>query len=66
MHSVVSHHDEAFVEAFHTGQIANQQFITPMTCARRVSIHRHGFERSTKDISSAIRHFAAHHGAADK
>jgi hypothetical protein len=54
------------VEAFHTGQIANQQFITPMTCARRVSIHRHGFERSTKDISSAIRHFAAHHGAADK
>jgi hypothetical protein len=59
--------DHAFVEAFHAGQIANQNFHhRDHLRLAWVQIHRLGLDNASEAVTAAIRGFAAHHGSADR
>jgi hypothetical protein len=59
--------DETFVTAFEMGQIANQSFHhRDHLRLAWVQIRRLGLDSATDRVTSMIRHFAAHHGAADR
>src|SRR5438309_1539742 len=59
--------DEAFVAAFHAHQLSNQGFHhRDHLRLAWVQIRRLGLERASDDVTSGIRHFAAHHGSAER
>lgn len=63
----ITREDEAFVAAFEGGAIANQRFHhRDHLRLAWVQIQRHGLDRATESVTSMIRHFAAHHGSADR
>jgi len=60
---VVTPEDEQFLAAIEAGQIANQSFHhRDHLRLAWVQIRRLGLERASESVTSAIRHFAAHHG----
>jgi len=63
----VTPEDDAFVAAFHSGQIANQSFHhRDHLRLAWVQIRRLGLERASEVVTTGIRRFAAHHGSADR
>jgi hypothetical protein len=65
--STVTPDDDAFVDAFHSGRIANQNFHhRDHLRLAWVQIRRLGLERASDAVASGIRHFAAEHGSADR
>ncbi|TMD84691.1 MAG: hypothetical protein E6I74_02105 [Chloroflexi bacterium] len=59
--------DEAFVAAFHADQLSNQGFHhRDHLRLAWIQIRRLGLERASDDVTSGIRHFAAHHGSAER
>ena len=65
--STVTPEDDAFVDAFHSGQIANQNFHhRDHLRLAWVQINRLGLERASEVVTSGIRHFATTHGSADR
>lgn len=67
MQSAITPEDEAFVQAFHSGQIANQQFHHQDHLRLAwVLIQHHGATYAGELITATIRQFAAHHGAPER
>ena len=65
--SGVTPEDEHFLAAFEAGQIANQSFHhRDHLRLAWVQIHRLGLEQASESVTVAIRHFAAHHGHANR
>jgi hypothetical protein len=65
--STVTPDDDAFVDAFHSGRIANQNFHhRDHLRLAWVQIRRLGLERASDAVTGGIRHFAAEHGSADR
>ena len=59
--------DEAFVAAFHSGRIANQNFHhRDHLRLAWVQIHRLGLGPASEAVTSEIRAFATRHGSADR
>jgi hypothetical protein len=59
--------DEQFLAAFEAGQIANQSFHhRDHLRLAWLQIRRLGLERASETVAGGIRHFAAHHGKADR
>lgn len=59
--------DQAFVRAFETGDITNQQFHhRDHLRLAWAQIHRLGFEAASDWITRQIQQFATHHGHADR
>jgi len=65
--STVTPDDNAFVDAFHSGRIANQNFHhRDHLRLAWVQIRRLGLEGATDAVTSGIRRFATEHGTADR
>jgi hypothetical protein len=65
--STVTPEDDAFVDAFHSGRIANQDFHhRDHLRLAWVQINRLGLERASEVVTGGIRHFATAHGSADR
>ena len=65
--STVTPEDDAFVDAFHSGRIANQNFHhRDHLRLAWVEIRRLGLERASDTVTNGIRHFATEHGSADR
>jgi hypothetical protein len=65
--SAVTPEDEEFLAAFEEGRIANQSFHhRDHLRLAWIQIRRLGLERASESITAAIRHFAAHHGQANR
>jgi hypothetical protein len=63
----VTPEDDAFVAAFHAGQIANQNFHhRDHLRLAWVEIRRLGLDRASDAVTSGIRRFATEHGSADR
>jgi len=63
----VTSDDDAFVAAFHSGRIANQNFHhRDHLRLAWVQIRRLGLERASEVVTSGIRHFATEHGSAER
>jgi hypothetical protein len=63
----VTPEDAAFVNAFDSGQISNQNFHhRDHLRLAFVQIRRLGLERASQTVTAGIRHFAARHGSADR
>ena len=63
----VTPEDDAFVNAFSTGQIPNWGFHhRDHLRLAWVQIQRLGLDLASTFVTESIRHFAAHHGAADR
>jgi hypothetical protein len=59
--------DDAFVAAFHSGRIANQNFHhRDHLRLAWVQIRRLGLERASEVVTTGIRHFATQHGSAHR
>ena len=59
--------DEEFLAAFDAGKIANQDFHhRDHLRLAWIQIRRLGLERASDTVAAAIRHFASHHGHADR
>jgi hypothetical protein len=64
---IVSADDDAFVAAFHAGQIPNRGFHhRDHLRLAWVHIHRLGLAQATALVTSAILRFATHHGSRDR
>ena len=65
--SAVTPEDEEFLAAFEAGRIANQSFHhRDHLRLAWIQIRRLGLERASESVTLAIRHFAAHHGQANR
>jgi hypothetical protein len=65
--STVTPEDDAFVAAFQSGQIANQNFHhRDHLRLAWVQIRRLGLERASEVVTSGIRYFATKHGSGDR
>ena len=63
----VTPEDEAFVAAFDSGRIANQNFHhRDHLRLAWIQIRRLGLERASEAVTSGIRDFATRHGSADR
>ena len=59
--------DEAFVAAFHAHQVSNQGFHhRDHLRLAWVQIRRLGLEQASEVVTKGIRHFATHHGSAER
>jgi hypothetical protein len=66
-HTPVGQDDDAFVRAFESGEITNQQFHhRDHLWLAWVQVHRLGLEAASDAITHRIHQFAAHHGSADR
>ena len=65
--SPVTPADEQFLAAFEAGQIANQNFHhRDHLRLAWIQVRRLGLDPASDAVAAAIRHFAAHHGHADR
>jgi hypothetical protein len=65
--SNVTPEDEDFLAAFEAGRIANQSFHhRDHLRLAWVQIRKLGLQRASESVTVAIRHFAAHHGQANR